>query len=72
VCTNLVCAGYVVTDGDMQDELDSMMAGGPRWGGTPDEVAAQAVVLITILPGSQEQHDVMLITRSARGPASSA
>ena len=41
VCTNLVCAGYVVTDEDMQDELDSMMAGGPRWGDTPDEVAAQ-------------------------------
>jgi 3-hydroxyisobutyrate dehydrogenase-like beta-hydroxyacid dehydrogenase len=34
---------------------------GTRWGGTPDEVAAQAEVLITILPGSQELHDVMLI-----------
>jgi hypothetical protein len=33
---------------------------------------AEAEVLITILPGSQELHDVMLIPRSARGPASPA
>jgi hypothetical protein len=35
-----------------------------RWGGTSDEVAAEAEVLITTLPGSQELHDVMLIPRS--------
>ena len=33
-------------------------------GGTPDEVA-EAEVLITILPGCQELHDVMIIPRSA-------
>jgi hypothetical protein len=43
---------------------------GVRWGGTPDEVAAEAEVLIIIVPGSQELHDVMIIPRSARGPAS--
>ena len=68
-CANLVWAGYVVTAGDVRDELDGMVAG---WGGTPDEVAAEAEVLITIVPGSQERHDVMLIPRSARGPASPA
>ncbi len=35
------------------------------WGGTPEEVAAEAEVLTAILPGSQELHDVMLIPRSA-------
>jgi 3-hydroxyisobutyrate dehydrogenase-like beta-hydroxyacid dehydrogenase len=34
---------------------------GVRWGGTPDEVAAEAEVLIIIVPGSQELHDVMVI-----------
>jgi 3-hydroxyisobutyrate dehydrogenase-like beta-hydroxyacid dehydrogenase len=43
---------------------------GVRWGGTPDEVAAEVEVLIIIVPGSQELHDVMIIPRSARGPAS--
>jgi 3-hydroxyisobutyrate dehydrogenase len=73
VCANLVQAGYVVTAGDVRAELASMVAGwGARWGGTPDEVAAEAEVLITILPGTQELHDVMLIPHSARGPASPA
>jgi hypothetical protein len=35
-----------------------------RWGGTPDEVAAEVEVLITMLCGSQELHDVMIIPRS--------
>ena len=54
---------------DVPGELDSMMAG---WGGTPDETAAEAEALITIVPGNRELHDVMLIPRSARGPASPA
>ena len=45
---------------------------GVRWGGTPDEVAAEAEVLIIVLPGSQELHGVMIISSSARGPASPA
>ena len=44
-----------------------MVARWVGWGGTPAEMAAEAGVLITILPGSQELHDVMLIPRSARG-----
>ena len=68
-CANLVWAGYMVTAGDVPGELDSIVAG---WGGTPDEVAAEAEALITIVPGSRELHDVMLIPRSARGPASPA
>jgi 3-hydroxyisobutyrate dehydrogenase-like beta-hydroxyacid dehydrogenase len=43
VCANLVWAGYVVTAGDVRGELDSVVAGvGVRWGGTRDEVAAEA------------------------------
>jgi 3-hydroxyisobutyrate dehydrogenase-like beta-hydroxyacid dehydrogenase len=45
---------------------------GARWGGAPDEVAAEAEVLITILPGSQELHDVMLIPAAREEPASPA
>ena len=70
VCANLVWAGYVVTAGDVRGELDSMVAG---WGrGGPARLMrwrAEAEVLITTLPGSRELHDVMLIPRSARGPA---
>ena len=37
-----------------------MVAG---WGaGAPDEVAAEAEVLIIVLPGSQELHGVMIIS----------
>ena len=57
----------------VRGELDSMVAG---WGcdGAAQLMRwrAEAEVLITILPGSQELHDVMLIPRSARGPASPA
>jgi 3-hydroxyisobutyrate dehydrogenase-like beta-hydroxyacid dehydrogenase len=73
VYANLVWVGYVVTAGDVRGELDSMVAG---WGcaGAAHLMRwrAEAEVLITILPGSQELHDVMLIPRSARGPASPA
>jgi hypothetical protein len=47
---NLIWAGYVVTAGDVRAELDGMVAG---WGGTPDEVAAEAEFLITILPAAR-------------------
>ena len=54
MCANLVWAGYVVTAADVRAELDSMVAGwGVRWGGTPAETAAEAEVLITILPGAR-------------------
>ena len=48
VCANLVWAGYVVTAADVRAELDSMVAG---WGGA--ETAAEAEVLINILPGAR-------------------
>ena len=49
VCANLAWAGYVVTAAGMRAELDSMVAG-LGWGGTPAETAAEAEVLITVLP----------------------
>jgi hypothetical protein len=42
VCANLAWAGYMVTAGDVRGEFDSMVAGRGRWGGTRDEVAAEA------------------------------
>jgi hypothetical protein len=58
----------MVTAGGVRAELDSMVGRvGVRWGGTPDEVAAEAEVLIIVVPGSQELHGVMIIPRSARG-----
>ena len=59
VCANLVRAGYAVTAGDVRAELADMVAGwGARWGGGPAE-AAEAEILITMLRGTQELHDVM-------------
>jgi 3-hydroxyisobutyrate dehydrogenase-like beta-hydroxyacid dehydrogenase len=69
---NLAWAGYLVTAADVRAELDSTVAGWGRWAGTPAETAADAEVLITILPGARELHDVMLIPGDARGPASPA
>jgi len=69
VCANLVWAGYVVTAADVRTELDSMVAG---WGGTPDEVAAEAEALITMLPRSRELHDVMIIPAAREEPPSPA
>jgi len=60
MCANLVRAGYEVTAGDARSERESAVAGcGARWRGTAAEVAAEADVLITVLPGPGEVHDVM-------------
>lgn len=60
MCVNLVQAGYRVTAGDRRAELESAVAGfGARWQGTAAAVAADADVLITMLPGPGEVHDVM-------------
>ena len=73
VCANLVWAGYVVTAGEEREvSLTAWWPGGVRWAAHLMRWRAEAEVLITILPGSQELHDVMLIPRSARGPASPA
>jgi 3-hydroxyisobutyrate dehydrogenase len=62
ICANLVRAGHLVTAGDVRADLESAVAGcGARWAGTSAEVAEQAEVLITVLPGVQELRDVMLL-----------
>jgi 3-hydroxyisobutyrate dehydrogenase len=66
LCARLVRAGYVVTAGDVRAERKSAVTRcGARWGGSSAEVAGAADVLITILPGSQELHDVMLMPGGA-------
>ncbi len=60
MCANLVRAGYQVTAGDARGERESAVTGcGAQWKGTAAEVAAEADVLITVLPGPGEVHDVM-------------
>ncbi len=60
MCANLVGAGYQVTAGDVRAELESMVTEcGARWEGRPAALAAEAEVLITMLPGPGEVHDVM-------------
>jgi len=60
MCANLVRAGYEVAAGDARAERENAVAGcGARWRGTAAEVAAEADVLITVLPGPGEVHDVM-------------
>lgn len=60
MCQNLVRAGYQVTAGDARAELESMVTGsGARWEGRPAVLAAEADVLITMLPGPGAVHDVL-------------
>ena len=52
--------GYQVTAGEARAELESMVTGcGARWEGRPAALAAEADVLITMLPGPGEVHDMM-------------
>ena len=52
MCENLVRAGYQVTAGDVRAELESVVTEcGARWEGSPAALAAEADVLITMLPG---------------------
>jgi len=60
MCANLIPAGYQVTAGDARGERESAVTGcGAQWKGTAAEVAAEADVLITVLPGPDEVRDVM-------------
>jgi 3-hydroxyisobutyrate dehydrogenase len=60
MCANLVRAGYDVTAGDARAERESAVAGcGARWQGTSAGVAAEAEVLITVLPGPDEVYQAM-------------
>jgi 3-hydroxyisobutyrate dehydrogenase len=62
MCANLVRAGYEVTAGDLRPgRQDAVAVCGARWGGTAAEVATTADVLITVLPGIQELHDMMMV-----------
>ena len=60
MCVNLVRAGYQVTAGDVRAELESVVSGcGARWEGRPAALAAEADVLITMLPGPGAVDEVM-------------
>ena len=61
VCANLVRAGYRVQAGDRRpDAAEQAAAYGARWVPAPHRLAAEADVLITILPGPGEVRDLML------------
>jgi 3-hydroxyisobutyrate dehydrogenase len=61
ICTNLVQAGHQVTAGDNRpDRAGAVRVCGALWGGSVAQVAARVEVLVTVLPGTQEVHDVML------------
>jgi 3-hydroxyisobutyrate dehydrogenase len=61
MCANLVRAGYDVTAGDVRAEREDAVLGcGARWRPAATDVAAGADVLITVLPGPGEVHDVMV------------
>jgi 3-hydroxyisobutyrate dehydrogenase len=60
MCANLVAAGHTVTAGDARPELEQAVTQcGGRWRATLAEVAADAEILITMLPGPREVRDVM-------------
>jgi len=60
MCANLVAAGYSVTAGDARAELErAVRQCGARWRATLAEIAADADILITMLPGSREVREVM-------------
>jgi 3-hydroxyisobutyrate dehydrogenase len=60
MCANLVRAGYEVTAGDARAEREGAVTGcGARWLASAAEVAADADVLITVLPGPGEVREVM-------------
>jgi 3-hydroxyisobutyrate dehydrogenase len=61
ICANLVRAGYGVTAGDRRAELEGAVVGcGARWQPAAAVVAADADVLITVLPGPAEVYEVMV------------
>ena len=61
ICTRLVQGGFEVTAGDRRAELKpEMVALGARWGASFKAVAADADVLVTVLPGPLEVRDALL------------
>jgi 3-hydroxyisobutyrate dehydrogenase len=66
ICANLVQAGYRVLAGDRRPEAARQAAGcGARWVPELAVLAAGADVLITVLPGPGEVHELMLGTGGA-------
>jgi len=66
ICANLVRAGYRVLAGDRRPEAGRQAAGcGARWVPALAKVAAEADVLITVLPGPGEVRELMLGTGGA-------
>jgi 3-hydroxyisobutyrate dehydrogenase len=60
MCANLVAAGHAVTAGDARAELEQAVTRcGGQWRATLAEVAADAEILITMLPGPGEVREVM-------------
>lgn len=61
ICANLVRAGYRVLAADQRPEAASQAAGcGARWVPEVARLAAEADVLITVLPGPGEVRELML------------
>jgi len=69
ICGNLAAAGYQVITGDRRAEREQpARAAGASWGGDTSAVAAEADVLITALPGSQELRQAMIAATPALRP----
>ncbi len=68
MCANLVRAGFDVTAADQRPERQAAAeAAGAGWASTLAQAAAAADVVITMLPGSAEVHEVMLGTGGTGG-----
>jgi NAD binding domain of 6-phosphogluconate dehydrogenase len=66
ICANLVQAAYRVLVGDRRPGAARQAAGhGARWIPEPARLAAEADVLITVLPGPGEVRELMLGTGGA-------
>ena len=60
MCANLVAAGYTVTAGDARGEAEqAVRQRGGHWRTSLAEVAADAEILITMLPGAGEVRQVL-------------
>jgi 3-hydroxyisobutyrate dehydrogenase len=65
MCANLVAAGYTVTAGDARAEVErAVLQCGAQWRATLAEIAAGADILVTMLPGSGEVREVMVMAGS--------
>jgi 3-hydroxyisobutyrate dehydrogenase len=71
VCARLAAAGFSVTATDARAQLrNASEAAGARWAGSVAEAAAEAELLITSLPGSDDVLEVMPTALEALAPGS--